>query len=232
MNSKSAYKNKLFSILGDSMSALEGYSIPELAAYYTSSRCYETGILIPSDTWWGQLIDELDAKLLVNNSFAGSTVSYDRSYEIQSYGCSQERTESLGKNGIDPNIIMILMGYNDWGRGKKVHPDSENSNDLSIFSVAYKTMLNRIKTKYPEATLWCFTLPVSAYSKREGYEFPYYYGGIHIEEYNEVIRNLSNSENALLIDLYNTCEPFDTVDGFHPNAQGMITLASAVKKCL
>ena len=34
MNQTTDYKNKHFSVLGDSISTLEGYSIPEEAAYY------------------------------------------------------------------------------------------------------------------------------------------------------------------------------------------------------
>ena len=34
----SDYKNKLFSVLGDSVSTLEGYSVPESAVYYDTKE--------------------------------------------------------------------------------------------------------------------------------------------------------------------------------------------------
>ena len=65
------YKNKLFSVLGDSISTLEGYSVPESAVYYDTAHKLTLGVLTPKDTWWGQVIDHLGGKLLINNSFSG-----------------------------------------------------------------------------------------------------------------------------------------------------------------
>ena len=36
------YQGKYFSILGDSISTLERYSVPEHASYYTHNNCLET----------------------------------------------------------------------------------------------------------------------------------------------------------------------------------------------
>ena len=71
------YKNKYISILGDSISTF--------AAFYNIERKIISHIATLSDTWWGQVIEKLGAKLLVNNSISGSTVTWHPSYEIQSY---------------------------------------------------------------------------------------------------------------------------------------------------
>lgn len=68
------YKGKAFSVLGDSISTLFGYSTPEDAVYYSASRRYETGGCYLRDTWWGRVIEALGGRLLINNSFSGSTV--------------------------------------------------------------------------------------------------------------------------------------------------------------
>ena len=221
-----SYKNKYFSVLGDSISTLEHHSVPDHASFYTHHNCLETGVFIPSDTWWGKVIDALEGKLLVNDSFSGSTVCWHPEYEIPSYGCSEERTSNLDKNFCLPDVIMVFMGTNDWGRGTAI--PSSDTNDLTRFSSAYQKMLDRLKENYPQAEIWCFTLSVSTFSKRENFRFPYRYGGIHMEEYCKVIRSCAKMSGAGLIDLYEAAEPYDTVDGFHPTAEGMQVIAKAV----
>lgn len=229
MSTKNCYKNKLFSVLGDSISTFEGYSEPYDAVFYDGWHKCQADILKINDTWWGQVIESLDGTLLVNNSFSGSMVCKHRSCVIPSYGCSDERTSSLDKKSISPDVIMVFLGTNDWGHGVKLKPDNEaEENDLTIFSVAYKSMLEKLRKNYPSAELWCFTLAKSGYKNGKEIKFPYLYGGRHIEEYCEVIRDCAEKYGCRLIDLYKSAEPYDTIDGFHPNASGMKTIADAV----
>ena len=100
------YKNKYFSILGDSISTFEGVSLPKEGAFYDTFKKLSANVLTVADTWWGQVIDALGGRLLVNNSISGSTVTWHKDYEYQSYGCSDERTRSLHKDGAMPNVIM------------------------------------------------------------------------------------------------------------------------------
>ena len=88
------YKNKLFSVLGDSISTFEGVSEPEFAAFYDNYNKLLGNIYSPKQTWWGIVIDTLGGELLVNNSISGSTVTWHPSYEISSYACSDERRQS------------------------------------------------------------------------------------------------------------------------------------------
>ena len=224
------YQNKYFSVLGDSISTLERYSIPEHAAFYTHSNCLETGIFIPSDTWWGQVIDALGGQLMVNDSFSGSTVCFHPQYKIQSYGCSKKRTSNLGKYGCSPDVIMIFMGINDWGKGIPI--SSKKENDAYCFLSSYRKMLEQLKQNYPSAELWCLTLPVSTCSAYKNFQYPYCYGGIHIEKYCEAIRICAEQAGARLIDIYNPDEPYDTVDGFHPNEIGMQSLSQNILKMI
>ncbi len=229
MKKLDVYKDKYFSVLGDSISTLIGYSQPEDAAFYDVSRKYESGVFAPGDTWWGQVISSLGGRLLVNNSISGSMVIKHPHCETESYGCSDERTSSLALDEKLPNVIMIFLGTNDWGNGARILPrEDANTRDLSVFSAAYRTMLEKLKGNYPEAELWCFTLPVSTCKRREDFSFPYRYGGEHIEAYCSVIRTCAYEYRCRIIDLYNSDTPYDTIDGFHPNADGMRTLADAV----
>ena len=235
MGELNAYKDKYFSILGDSISTFEGYSEPVNAEYYNREYKICSGVLTLSDTWWGQVIDRLGGKLLRNNSISGSTVCWHPAYEVPSYGCSDERTSALDKEGVAPDVIMVFLGTNDWGAGLSVTSASgakgEESN-LTIFSNAYRKMLERLKGNYPNAEIWCLTLPISRCLAMKNFEFPYYYGGRHIAEYCAAIEGNAKAYGCRVIDLYHYGTPHDTLDGFHPNVSGMKTLADGVMSAL
>ena len=140
------YKNKLFSILGDSISTLVGYSTPKYAVFYEESKKYEADIHFPEDTWWGQVINHLGGSILVNNSFSGSMVIKHPQQTFPSYGCSDERTSSLHTIESTPDVIMVFMGTNDWGAGVRPTPNNETENEnYAIFMCAYRSMLEKIK---------------------------------------------------------------------------------------
>jgi hypothetical protein len=223
------YKGKFFSVLGDSISTLDGYSTPADAVFYNRDVCLRSDVYAPSDTWWGQVIERLGGSILINNSISGSMVSKHPLCEIPSYGCSSLRTASLGNGDITPDVIMIFMGINDWGAGVPIFRDEGSGDgDLSVFSVAYSVMLKSIKDSYPTAEIWCLTLPVSTCSRVQDFRFPYCYGRRHIEEYSAAIRDCAEVYGARLIELYHPDLPHDTIDGFHPDAGGMHRLAENV----
>ena len=222
------YGGKRFAVLGDSISTLDGYTQPDEAAYYAGMQKFKADVFVPEDTWWGQVVEALGGVLWPNHSFAGSTVVKKRGCLIPSYGCSDERTAALARDGIPPDVVMVFMGINDWGGGVKIAPDEGEGEELSIFAVAYRRMLQKLRHNYPSAELWCLTLPVSVWSEREDFSFPYCIAGRHIEEYNGVIRDCALQCGARLIELYRPTQPHDTVDGFHPNVAGMKILSRHV----
>ena len=230
MDGQKKYDGKLFSILGDSVSTLDGYSIPSDAAFYAGMNKFRSDVFAPEDTWWGQVIERLGGKLLVNNSFSGSTVCRRRGCIFPSYACSDERTSELCRDGQNPDVIMVFIGVNDWGFAVKPIPDDGEEDDLSVFSVAYDLMLQRLHKNYPDAEIWCFTLPVTTRSADESFTFPFRFGGVHTEEYCSVIRACAQKRDCRVIDLYalSLLCPYDTFDKFHPNADGMRRIAHDV----
>lgn len=233
MSRLSEYAGKRFSVFGDSISTLSGYSEPFDAAFYEGARKIEADVYAPEDTWWGGVIDRLHGERFVNHSVSGCTVTYDPRYCIPSYGCSEVRVSSLRKNGCDPDVIMIFMGINDWGCGVRLTPRSaEEADDPGVFSVAYRKMLDALRRCYPKAEIWCLTIPVSLCSRRSDFVFPYRYGGWHLNEFCAEIRSAAAQYGCRLIDLYAASVPHDTIDGFHPNRDGMQTIADTVIKAL
>lgn len=226
-----SYEGKYFSILGDSISTLAGYNPPQNAVFYDWENKYLAGIFAPEDTWWGKIIQILGGKLLMNESYSGSLVCKHPSCEVESYGCSDARTSNLGIGATTPDVIMVLLGLNDFGCGMRLLPKTDQRK-LSVFSTAYATMLEKLQKNYPQAEIWCLTLPRSHWSRHPEIEIPACRFGGHISEYCRVIQTCAQQAGCRVVDIYCPSEPYDTIDGYHPTSVGMQTIAEAVMRSL
>ncbi len=237
-----AYAEKRFSILGDSISTLEGYNPNGYRLFYTGETCEQTGVRTPGDTWWGKVIDYFGGELLVNNSWSGSRVTkLPNQMTLFPSGCSDERTGGLHVGRVQPDVILVYLGINDWaggvqaegareraifrgkqkGRTRKLYPPAEDY----IFAAAYERMLQKIKGNYPNAAVFCCTLNETRMPANPSFVFPHTYGGTHIERFNAVIRQKAAAAGCRVIDFYRHHTPYDSIDGTHPTAAGMNTLA-------
>lgn len=236
---KNKYYGKQFSILGDSISTLIGYNPKGYNVFYDSENCERSGVKEMQDTWWGKVIDFFGGELLVNNSWSGSRVTrLPNNEKLFPSGCSDERTGKLHINNVKPNVIMVYLGTNDWANGIPTLEYWENSEDYEnwlgtmllpneeCFDIAYDQMLTKLRANYPNAEIWCCTLNTTFMSSNPSFKFPYKYGGTHIEEYNQIIKDTADMNNCKIIDLYSYHIPYDSIDGSHPNADGMNTLAT------
>lgn len=201
------YYGKRFSILGDSISILAGY-----------------------DTWWGKVIQFFGGELLVNNSLAESCVTkLSRRAEIFPSGCSDERTSNLNVDHLEPDVIVVFLGINDWilGVAREVYQlNNKKTSSLESFRIAYGTMLRKLKENYPYSEVWCCTLAKATILKQQNYVFPDARGGVHIKVYNEIIKEVATLYNCKIIDLFQYDMPYDSLDGIHPSVMGMNTLAT------
>ncbi len=220
------YKDKYFSIMGDSISTYEGYNPEGHAVFYSYRGAPVTNIFGWKDTWWGQVIEHFGGRLLVNNSWSGSYVCKPKACEIESYGCSDKRTSSLGADGISPDHIFVFIGTNDRGAGFPMY--SEDKNDLGVIENAYRAMLDKIRANYPEAEIWCFTFPITSCSKDPYFLFPDTNFGIPMENYGELVKTVAREKKCHLIDLWDRDQLCDTIDHLHPNYSGMCTVAKKV----
>ena len=218
MNKTGKYAGKLFSVTGDSISTLHGYNTPEEVVFYTVEKREKTGVVNFTDTWWGDVIDTLGGKLLANNSVSGSTVSVNpKSDNVYMCACTDERTSTLGRDGKTPDVIMIFLSINDGGIPAKDAPESEKeANDPTIFSVAYRLMLQKLKKNYPDSEIWCITVPKSDQSDRT-----------HTMPYTKQIVKVAPDMGCKLIDLQDA-ERYESLDGLHPTVSGMHTIAKAI----
>ena len=218
------YFGKQFSVLGDSVSTLEGFNLRGRPVFYQGDNCVKTGVREMGDTWWGKVITFFGGELLVNDSWSGSGVARrpDQAEAFPS-GAGTCRTEKLRIGRVMPDVVLIHMGIQDWAAGV---PIQSGENSVGTFREAYGHMLTSLRESYPGAEFWCCTLAESLISSNPSFVFPSCYGGTALEEYNQVIRECANLHGCRVIDLAEFKVPYDTVDGIHPNCEGMALLAS------
>lgn len=257
MSNKGAtkYSGKYFSILGDSISTLKGYNPEGYSVFYEGINCVKSGVSAMEDTWWGKVVKHFGGELLVNNSWSGSQVAkVQNQFGLFPSGCSDERTNGLHKGDKYPDVIIVYIGTNDWARAvqpeikivgwrnentstsddpltqKTIEPKVCGSTDETVFSIAYSEMIRKIAHNYPNAEIWCCTLNTTFMSNNPTFKFPFAYQGEHIETYNKIIVSQKSpvSSRVQIIDLYSCHTPYDSIDGSHPTAEGMKTIASLI----
>ena len=220
------------SFLGDSISTYDDYSnnpsynetIKNNVKWYPNTN-YKGADLDVKDTWWYKVSEELDYEICVNNSWSGSCVKDEQTYD--------KRAKNLHNNdNKNPDIIVVLMGVNDYANGTSIGSYDGNGEvtNINSFSDAYGKMIINMKESYPESEIFCSTfLP-----DRKRFNSNTNSKGIKEDDYNDVIRVLSKNLDVNLIDLYlksgiNSQNIGDyTVDKLHPNAMGMNLISEMV----
>ena len=173
---------KRISILGDSISTFYQDGSPmnsyygQVGRFYYPTYCQDVRTV--DKTWWGQLINNTNMILGVNNSWSGSTaVGTD-----ESAGCSDARINTLIQNG-NPDIVILYLGTNDLCSGFSVES----------FIAAYEMILSKIYNLCATQVYVC-TLGYTEYT-----------GMKYTEEgriaYNKAIRAFAEKHNLGVIPL-------------------------------
>lgn len=223
---------RFFSIFGDSISTLQGHNPEGFSVYYKDDICNYSGVYTDGDTWWGKVIEAHGGNLLINNAWSGSRVTaVQNGNDLFPSGCSDERTSQLHKGDIMPDVIIVFLGFNDWSNGVGVGSAETRllvPTHYDAFDEAYEAMVGKLRENYPNAELWCCTLPQTYISSKPQFVFPEAFAGIPIEKYNDVIRGLADEYQIKVIDLYRTGCKYDSMDGIHPTKLGMQQIADAI----
>ena len=234
-------RGKYISILGASTSTFDGYSnstaynstIGNNKPYYPKAEFMQD----VADTWWMRTITALDLKLCVNNSWSGSCVSTVRDGPEKAAcvdRCVQLHNDRLG---IEPDIIILIIGGNDALRGFEIGTYNDVSDiyngayigDYTKFGQAYATMVYKVKNRYPNADVYvCSMLHWPAKKSTKD-----------LNLYNEVIRRIADEFQLQYIDFYNgteitpeTAPLYLHVDGVHPKPAGFAQMAECVIRAL
>lgn len=217
----------MVSIIGDSISTYSGYNPKGYAVFYDDINQRKNGLTSVYDTWWAKVNQSLHAYLCVNNSYSGSKVS---GCAFPSANC-KERTSSLHTKECKPNIILVYIGYNDFGKGIKIKSGLFDNNKDQFFYDMYLKMVQSIKQNYPSSTIICGTL-MRGYVKNSNWIFPESYAGIPFDNYNAAIRKAAKKAGVKIADLTSFPDRYETLDGSHPTAKGHLTIAKAWIYCL
>lgn len=239
---KESLKGKKISILGDSISTYTDYSnntkynstIGNNSVYYNDYRPTRDPVhmsLSLEDTWWMQVINELELKLCVNNSWSGSRIfDYDESAGYSS------RCENLHNNhtGEQPDIILIYMGTNDFSflnvselGNSNINYDNINNINIMTSCTCYAIMLDKITKKYPNSKIYCMTLLPRLESERQPTLF------------NNDLKNIAKHYNCNVIDLevlgkkiQSNYQYYIEDNRVHPGKYGMDVISESVIQIL
>ena len=204
-------KNKKLSILGDSISTYKGVSDDASANSTLLYNPYYYKEPLPLEkTYWMLVITALELSLCVNNSWSGGNLSGRDNPDS-----GVNRASNLSRDdGTEPDIIIVFMGINDLGRRVSV----------DTFYEDYKKTLTTIKERYPNATVCCVNLQNRDIMIKK-----------QTEEFNERIAAAVNAtgKNFFVADLFhsrlnNDCYYMNTLDGLHPDEDGMRMIAEVV----
>lgn len=208
-------KGKRLSILGDSISTYEGVSNDGYRNSTTSlNACFYRPVFPLEKTYFSVLMSSLGLELCVNNSYSGGNLS---GADDPTSGVSRAPNLSTD-DGQHPDLIIVFMGINDLGR--RVDP--------LIFSRDYERVLKLIKEKYPTAKICCVNLPDRDIVLKK-----------QTELYNSIISDAVNAagDNFFIADLFGSCLNNDTyymntVDGLHPDEDGMRIIAQVIEEAI
>lgn len=211
-------------IFGDSYSTYEGYLTPDTNEIWyfkpeNPKLNRRNDVRTVEQTWWHQVISNLDAQLEVNNAFSGSTICHTgyskgpepsvpleglkehRDYTNRSF---ENRSNKLG----NPDIILICGGTNDSWCGAPIGEyvyGNQTTEQLYYFRPAMAKLLADLRTNYPNAKL-LFILNSELK-----------------EEINESVHTICAHYSVPCLDL----KDVDKQQG-HPSVKGMKSIADQV----
>lgn len=204
-------KNKMLSILGDSISTYQGVS-NDATAHPTliDNAVFYRPVFKREETYWDIILRELGMKLCVNNSYSGGNLS---GKDSATSGISRARYLARA-DGTTPDLIIVFMGINDLGRRVP----------LATFAEDYRSTLLTLRDTYPEASVLCVNIPDrDILLKKDAALF------------NEAIASAVTEagDRFFLADLFtsrfnNDLYYFNTLDGLHPDRDGMRILADII----
>lgn len=234
-------RGKKFAILGDSICSFVQWVPDGYNFYYPSKGGELTDV---SQMWWSIFSEHTGMKLAKDGSSAGSMCVGDSTNGFDhQVGCNEFRTSDLQDQwGNFPHIIFVYLGTNDllnhspMGDNDGTKPVEEGM--IENFSDAYTLMLDKVAANYPAAQLYCCTLLQVGEPQDNGKFAPFVNEvGLQSEDYSKKIEEIAAAKGWPVIDLYHCGIDMDnlgqySIDGIHPNADGMRLLNDAIEDCV
>ena len=190
--------------------------------------------------YWVQLLNTINARLGINDSWAGSKISWDgtegNDVGADKYIASPTRIGHLDDNGT-PDLIIVEAGTNDIGANvtigtfntadpKNLTPAEIAALPVATFADAVRALLIRLEKTYPNSKI-IFLLPNYTTT---------YYDITNADAYCEIIKEACDFFGIPVFDcrtigitIYNLATYLS--DGIHYNPTGMALLYRKLLKC-
>lgn len=155
--------NNVF-ILGDSYSTFEGYIPDGYECFYVNGGREDNDVSAVTETWWHQVISHMGAKLVMNNSWSGSTIGYTGycGSDCSQYNSFIYRIDRLAESGFFKNnkidTVFVFGGTNDDWSGAplgELKLDNWGNDDLYFVLPAICCLVKKLKDVLPEADIYC-----------------------------------------------------------------------------
>lgn len=148
-------------ILGDSYSTFEGF-VPAHQAFYYPRPEMVPDLLYVEQTWWHQLTRQRNLRILVNDSYSGSTVcNHTRDGQPPESAFIKRMYVTLSENGVGgelPDAIIIFGATNDSWLGRRIGDikyENWTEDDLRCVLPAYCCLLDYVTGHHPQAEIYC-----------------------------------------------------------------------------
>lgn len=160
MNAK---KNRdcTLTILGDSISTFQGYIPAHQDTYYPNLEKVPDMQRV-EETWWHQLTQRRNIRILKNDSYSGSTVcNHTRDKQPPESAFIYRMTLSLSEAGIageKPDVIVIFGGTNDSWLDREIGEvkySDWTQEELRCVLPAYCKLLDYTTKNNPQAAVYC-----------------------------------------------------------------------------
>lgn len=201
-------RNCTVTILGDSYSTFEGY-IPSHQAFYYPTPERVPDLTAVEQTWWHQLTERRNMRILKNDSYSGSTVcNHTRDGQPPESAFIKRMHISLSGQGIggeQPDVILIFGATNDSWLDRaigEVKYAGWTEDDLRCALPAYCHLLDYVTAQNPDAQIFCIVNDVLKPDIAKGIVAAAAHYGVHAVE----------------------LEGIDKTNG-HPNVRGMAQIA-------
>ena len=152
-------QNSKFSILGDSYSTFAGW-IPEGQDIYYPNPASVSDVLAVEETWWHQLMCRNSMRLLINDSWSGSTVCTQvretQPPEAAFVKRMHHTMTSAGVDGEKPDVIFLFGCTNDSWIDREVGDVQyccRTEADLAGVLPAFCEMVSFVKNENPQAVI-------------------------------------------------------------------------------
>jgi hypothetical protein len=207
---KAEKKFSSFSVLGDSYSTFADFLTPDAnSAWYP--RTGENNVESVEQTWWHLFAKDNACAIIQNNSYSGSTISYD--------GYGDGTSDAVGtsfvtrcKNLQTAELIIVEGGTNDAWAGVSMGEHKYgawNDDDFQFFRPSLSYVLNYVKQHHPASTI--------VFMLNDGLS----------EDINKSVETICSHYNVPLLSLHSIAK-----ESGHPNTDGMIQIKNQLEELL